>query len=161
MCLWRANYLWQWQEGFCNTQLHYKDSGKVLEVLSDNSHTVGATASIYCHLTVTNAHRQGQKIMAMDGDCHRDHSKLMLIADRGKASHSRKFYEQLGLRWRDVIRFLWEITSFAILLMRRKCFLGCSSGICECVHPSRALCEQRHHCPVLSGQTRLTRRWLQ
>ena len=56
----------------------------MLEVLSDNSHAVGATAAIYSHLTVTNAHRQGQKIMATDGECHRDHSKLKLIADRGE-----------------------------------------------------------------------------
>lgn len=33
MCLWSANYLWQWQEGFCNTQSHYKDTAKVLEFL--------------------------------------------------------------------------------------------------------------------------------
>lgn len=33
MCLWSANYLWQWQDGFFNTQLHYKDTAKVLPFL--------------------------------------------------------------------------------------------------------------------------------
>ncbi len=50
-----------------------------------NSHTVGAVTAIYSHLTVTNAHIQGQTVMTMDYDCDRDHNKLKLIADRKKA----------------------------------------------------------------------------
>ena len=47
-----------------------------------NSHTVWAVTAICSHLTVTNAHTQGQKIMNMDYDCRKDHSKLKLIDDR-------------------------------------------------------------------------------
>lgn len=52
-----------------------------------NSHTVGAVTAIYSHLTVTDAHIQGQKIMTTEHDCYRDHSKLKLIANRKRAGH--------------------------------------------------------------------------
>lgn len=53
-----------------------------------NSHTEGVVTAIYSHLTVTNSHIQGQKIMTTDYDCNKNHSKLKLITDRKEARHT-------------------------------------------------------------------------
>lgn len=122
-----------------------------------NSHTVGAVTAINSHLTVTNAHIRGQKIMTTDYDCYRDHSKLKLIADRKKAGrrdiNSASNWSFFGGM---LTPFFGEITSFAILLMRRKSVLGHCSWVSGCVQLSRAsvtdrFSEWRHHCPFLSG----------
>lgn len=131
-----------------------------------NSHTVGAVTAINSHLTVTNAHIWGQKIMTTDYDCYRDHSKLKLIADRKKAGHqdinSASNWSFFGGM---LTPFFGKITSFAILLMRRKSFPGHCSWVSGCVQLSRASMtecfgEWRHLCPFPSGWTGLTTLWI-
>lgn len=62
MCLWSANYLRQWQEGFCNTPLHYKDTGKVLELCGGGHSSARSPNSHKCSHTRSNRNDCGLRL---------------------------------------------------------------------------------------------------
>lgn len=80
MCLWSANYLWHWQEGFCNTRLHHKATGKVVVVFTATPTQKSQTRS-----------KHG--------------GKLKIIADIKKIIHKHKIMEKLE-RFDNILKML-------------------------------------------------------